>query len=255
MYEVLVDVLQPFLLLYLATMLGIANLWRDRQTSRRRLLLITLPFVALTIWCIPAVSYLALGTLEWRYPPLRLRPADAKAIVVLGGSIIPPDAVRRRAELGQSTLFRCRHALEFYRQGEPCPVVLSGGRVTPNRSDPPCARVMRDFMVDSGVRPSDLIEEDRSRSTYENAVECARLLRQRQIRKIILVTEATHMDRALGTLRGQGVDAIPAACNYGTARFDWSVFDFLPSPKAALTCQTVLHEWLGTAWYRLQGRL
>jgi uncharacterized SAM-binding protein YcdF (DUF218 family) len=248
-------ILNPFAVFHLATLVGIANLWRTRREGRRCLLLVTLPYVALTAWCTPAVGYLALGSLEWPHPPLRQRPTDAEAIVVLGGSVLPADAGRARPELGRSTFYRCRHAVEVYRQGRPCLVMVSGGRVTSDASTPPCARLMRDFLLDSAVRPPDIIEEGRSRSTFENAVECAKLIRRLGVRKVILVTEATHMTRALGSFRGQGVDAVPSACNYQSTGFEWSVLDFLPSSTAALNCQTALHEWLGIAWYRLRGRM
>jgi len=249
------DFLQPFILFHLAAIVGLANLWHRRRESRRRLLLITIPYAALTFWCLPWVSYLALGTLEWWYPPLRPRPTDVGAIVVLAGNMLPADAGRRRAELGLTTVSRCRHAIDLYRQGPPLPVLVSGGRLTSNPSDPPSSRLMRDFLVEQGVRPVDIVEEDRSRTTHENAIECGKRLRLREIRKVVLVTDATHMLRAEGTFRRQGIEAIPSACNYRTLGFDRSLLDFLPSPKAALTCQAVWHEWLGIAWYRVRGAL
>jgi uncharacterized SAM-binding protein YcdF (DUF218 family) len=234
-------------------MLGIMNFWRREGRSRR--LLITLPFIGLTVLCLPVVGYLALGSLEWQYPPLRERPTDAGAIVVLGGGILPADSLRDRPELSRSTFDRCRYALALYRRGGPCPVLVSGGKVDPDPSVPTESRLMRDSLIEWGMDRSDVIEEGRSRSTYENAVESARIVRERGIRRIVLVTEATHMVRAMAVFRRQGIDAVAAPCSLKATRFDWSPFDFLPSPKAALDCQTVMHEWFGIAWYRLHGRL
>jgi uncharacterized SAM-binding protein YcdF (DUF218 family) len=121
---------------------------------------------------------------------------------------------------------------------------------------PTLAEAMRDFLVELGVPSSDIILESRSRSTYENALQSARLLKDRGIRKIILVTEAAHMPRALGTFRKQGLEAVPAPCHYiSTAWFERPLLGLLPAPGTLRESQGVLHEWLGMAWYRLRGRM
>ncbi|MBV8317543.1 MAG: YdcF family protein, partial [Planctomycetaceae bacterium] len=176
------------------------------------MLLPTVPFGLLMVLSIPWVGHLALGSLEWQYPPLGRRPASAEAIVVLGGGITPPDSVRRRAVLNQDSIYRCLHAVEIYRQGRPCPVLVSGGKVEPDA--PTLAQAMGILLEELGVNPSDIIEESNSLTTYENSVGCAELLRRRQIRRVILITEAAHMPRALGAICRQGVEAIPSACHY-----------------------------------------
>src|SRR5262249_14280878 len=137
----------------------------------------------------------------------------------------------------------------------PCPVLVSGGKVDAEEPGPPCAHLMRDFLIQQGVRKADLIVEDTSRTTFENAVACRHLLEARGLKKVLLVTDALHMPRAAACFRKQGVDLVPGACRYLTANPEFSVFGFLPSPGAARNCQQAMHEWLGAAWYRLRGRL
>jgi uncharacterized SAM-binding protein YcdF (DUF218 family) len=255
MSGLLTGLLQPYLLLFLLSGIGIANLWRSRRAPIGRLLLATLPFAALTVLSTPAIAYLSLGTLEWRYPPEERRPDDAEAIVVLGGGIHLPDATRLRAEMNSDSLVRCLHAAVVYRQGKPCPVVVCGGRIAPGPSTPPLAHLMRDFLRDQGLDDADLIVEDRSRTTHENAVECRKLLEQRRIGKVILVTDATHMFRALRSFRKQGIQAVPSACHHLATQFEWTVFDFLPSADAVQNHQQTFHEWLGFVWYWVRGYL
>jgi len=234
---------------------GIANRWRRPREPIRRLLVITLPFVALTLLSMPAVAYFALGTLEWRYPPSEQRPDHARAIVVLGGGIELADATRVRAEMNSATLTRCLHGARVYHRGKPCPVVVSGGRVGNRPSTPAVAHLMRDFLRAQGIDDADLIVEDRSRTTHENAVECRKLLDQLGIDEVILVTDATHMFRALRAFRKQGIAAVASACNHRATQFGWDVFDFLPSAAAVQYHQQVLHEWLGCVWYWVKGYL
>src|ERR1700722_9150133 len=126
MYYYLVRLCDPALLLLLLTGLGLALLWRKRETTRRRLLLATVPFALYCLLSVPAVSYLALGSLEWGYPPLDGRSEDVEAIVVLSG-YMKWGPSGDRPELGEDTLARCLRAIELYRAGRPCRVLVSGG--------------------------------------------------------------------------------------------------------------------------------
>jgi uncharacterized SAM-binding protein YcdF (DUF218 family) len=157
--------------------------------------------------------------------------------------------------MDEDTLHRCLHAARLYREGPACPILVSGGKVDPESEGPACARVMASFLRRLGVRRRDLVLEDRSRNTYENARESARLLEERGLRKVVLVTDAVDMYRAERCFRKQGVEVVPAPCHYRATRFRLDLFTFLPSPGAARGFQRAWHEWLGTAWYRLHGRI
>jgi uncharacterized SAM-binding protein YcdF (DUF218 family) len=254
MYRLLVDLLQPTVLLYLLMAGGLARLWWKRQGSRP-LLIVTVCFVLLSLICIQPTGYLALGTLEWPYPPLQERPEDAEAIVVLSGYVAVLDEEGKQVQLGVDTMYRCVRAAEVYHQGKPCPVLVSGGKVNPSAPGPALAVPMRDFLIRLGVRESDLIVEDRSRTTYENAVESSRLLDERGLQRIILVTDAAHMKRAAGCFQKQGMSVAPCGCRYRARQLEWSLRTFLPDPGMATGVQDACHEWLGIAWYSLQGRM
>jgi uncharacterized SAM-binding protein YcdF (DUF218 family) len=255
MYQIVVELLRPFFLVFVLSALGILVLWWRPRETRGRLLLVTVPFLLFTAMTIPALSHLALGTLEWHYPPLGQRPADAEAIVVLGSGVHPADATRLRPELDPDSIFRCLHAAELYRQGKPCPILVTGGKPDPRMDGPPCAELMRDLLLQLGVKASDLIVETRSRTTHENAVESAKLLEQRQLRRVVLVTDATHMGRAWRCFHKQGVDATPAPCQHRATDFKPSLANFLPHPGSAGRFQMAFHEWLGLAWYWWHDRI
>src|SRR4051794_26081584 len=121
MYRFAVALLQPYILLHVFCGLTVANLWRKRRETRGRLVLVTLAFVPLPRPSIPAVSHLAVGSLEWQSPPPGQRPADAEAIVVLSAGVTPPDDARGRAEPDEDGIRRCLHAARLYHQGKPCP--------------------------------------------------------------------------------------------------------------------------------------
>jgi uncharacterized SAM-binding protein YcdF (DUF218 family) len=93
-------------------------------------------------------------------------------------------------------------------------------------------------------------------SGYENAVQCAKLLAERELVNVLLVTSAVHMPRAAACFRAQGVAITPAACDHLT-RPRWpalSPTSFWPNATAGQESHTAAREWMGLAWYRLRGR-
>ena len=247
--------LQPWLVLLVLTAAGLLNLWRRRVESRRRLWLVSAPLLLLVLVSMPAVSYFAFGSLEWPYPESYQRPAGAEAIVVLGGYVANPTETRPHANLGPDSVTRCLHAVKLYRQGSACPVVVTGGKMKPDEPGPSIAQAMGQFLRENGVADGDLILEAESRNTYENAVGVKRLLGPRGVRKIILVTDATHLRRAEACFRKQGFDVLPSGCVFHATKFDWELATFLPNAGTASDWQEVLHEWAGIAYYRLRGWL
>jgi uncharacterized SAM-binding protein YcdF (DUF218 family) len=255
MYEVVVALLRPYTVFCLILLVAVVNLWWRRRETRGRLLLLTIPFVVLQLVSTPAVAHLALGSLEWRYPPLEIRPSDCQAIVVLAGGILPPDEVRDRTELADDTRLRCLYAAELYRQGPACPVLVSGGKVDPEDPGPSHARVMAEFLKTQGVAVADLIVEESSRTTYENAVESARQLKERRLNKIVLVVDAVDMVRASGCFTRQGFEVTAAACHYRARPFQFTPLTLVPNAGAVRNCERAWHEWLGILWYSCWGRM
>jgi uncharacterized SAM-binding protein YcdF (DUF218 family) len=257
MYQLLIKILDPFLLLFLVSALGVANLWRPIPATRLRLWLATVPFLALVFVCLPATAHFALGALEWRYPPCLRRPADVEAIVVLSGYLRPPDPKHGRfhPELWYDSADRCRLAAHLYHDGSPCLVVATGGRTEAESLGPSLAQAMKEFLVEQGVPARDVLVEEKSLSTYENASYTAPLLNQRGIRRIAVVTDATHLWRAEQCFRAQGFEVTPCGAHYRATEFTWSPLTFLPSPSAAADMNRVWHEWLGMAWYWMRGRV
>jgi len=112
---------------------------------------------------------------------------------------------------------------------------------------------MAELLRTLGVPEHDIIVEDQSRNTFENARESARLLRSRGLARPALVTEATHLARSVLVFRAQGVDVIAAGVNYRVSDLgdDW-LHSFLPDAGAASTVRLVTHEWVGMLWYWLR---
>jgi uncharacterized SAM-binding protein YcdF (DUF218 family) len=209
--------------------------------------------VALALWSWNPVAWLSSGTLEWWYPVRPLPAANADAIVVLAAGTARRDASQPEDEPRESTYLRCAYASWLYQHWRALPVVASGGAM--EQAGPSHAAVMAKVLAEQGVPPAMIWLEDRSRSTYENAVYSAGLLRAKGIRRIALVTEAQHMLRAEACFRRQGMEVLPAPCCYRTLQFHGHWTWFFPDARAIAYNEDNAHEWAGLAWYKLSGKI
>jgi hypothetical protein len=144
LYRFCVSLLRPYPLTIFLLLTVQAILWRRKIGSLTLRLALLLPTLLLWFVSLPVVSYFSAGSLEWQYPPIYERPPNAGAIVVLGSGVAPPDAVRKKAELDTGGLRRCIKAVEFYKSGKPCPIVVTGGRVEDYKKGPVMAGCGRD---------------------------------------------------------------------------------------------------------------
>jgi uncharacterized SAM-binding protein YcdF (DUF218 family) len=233
----------PFLLI--CTVAGVVA-YRKRPTPK----FVVVLALALFFFCWQPTAGLALLALEAGYPQRPPSDHAVQAIVVLSSQILPPVAPRTTAILGPDTYERCMYAAWLYQHWNAVPVLASGGA----RPEAPYSIVMREALERQGVPATMIWTEEDSRSTYENAVNSARILRQKGIRKIALVTEAYHMPRALKCFRKQGLEVVPAACGF-RGGFPRGLHDFIPNPQAGSWNEDSLHEALGLLWYQVSGKV
>ncbi len=143
-----------------------------------------------------------------------MRDADptAAAIVVLGAAVLPDGtpspALARRIAL----------AARLHRAGAAATVIASGGL---GAHPPSEARAIRDALAAAGVPPASVVEEDRSRSTYENAAHSIAIMRARGLDSAVIATDGFHLPRALLTFRLMGMPATGAAARFAAGTPLW----------------------------------
>ena len=99
--------------------------------------------------------------------------------------------------------------------------------------------------------------DERSRTTAENALESARILQASGVTRVLLVTHAAHMPRAVDVFQRAGLGVVPAPTAFMSAPPDFesdvpAVFAWVPSASALATTSAVAHEWMGRLWYRFR---
>jgi len=95
---------------------------------------------------------------------------------------------------GGDTLARVDEAIRLYDEGWSELLILSGA--ARDKTGPSNASAMRTHAVASGVPENSIIIEESSTTTAENAANTVVLVRQLQVKRVILVTSAYHQRRA-----------------------------------------------------------
>lgn len=251
MYDIAKALVQPYLVLLLLQGLVLARMLRRGASGRRAVATLGVLWFAMLFFSIPFVGRLVMGTLEWSYPPLE-KPSRVDAILVMGGGVAPPDAYRAKPQVTSSSYARCMHAAGLY-QAFHCPLILCGG-ATEVGTDATEAKVMADALVVLGVDRRDLILEESSLSTRENAQQVVPAIRQRGFQNVLLVTHARHMRRTDLCFRKLGLAAIPSPCSAVSARL-WGPADetWVPGLEGLGATTWAIREWVALAYYWCRG--
>jgi uncharacterized SAM-binding protein YcdF (DUF218 family) len=124
------------------------------------------------------------------------RPVDA--IVVLGAA---------QYDGRPSPVFAARidHAIELWKEGIAPWLVVTGGKQDGDRATE--AEAARTYAIANGVREDAILVEDQSRSTSESLAGVAGLLRARALDQVVVVSDPTHMLRALRIATDHGLVA------------------------------------------------
>ena len=233
---------QPLLLVCILLML--AGLVYDR--SRRGKWLARCGLTALLLLSWPPADWLLALPLVARYPvrPLQL-PPGVEAIVVLASAVEPPHYERPYPLPDKLTADRCAHAAWIYHRWGPLPVLACEGSYQRQLS------AMLDLLRQNGIPANMIRVEGRSRTTHENAVFGAAILRALHLSRIVLVVDAQSMPRAAACFRKEGFSVTEAPCDLRTLG-PWRD-ELLPRWHAIRRNELTFHESLGLAWYWLRG--
>lgn len=189
----------------------------------------------------PPVSNAFVRTLESRYPPLETPPASTSAIAVLGYGHIEGPQRAASSVLVAGALSRLTEAARLWHLSPGSQLVVSGGKMW-NQGSLTHAQAMANAAIELGV------EQDKIKqlSTAKDTAEEAQLMRNLGSKgRLVVVTSATHMPRAIGLFRRQGIRAVPAPTDYLAAPAPWWRF----SATYLNNADRALHEYVGMVWH------
>ncbi len=153
---------------------------------------------------------------------------------------------------------RIWQALDLYHRGKVKKIMISGDSGSLFERGLHEAEQLMAVLERSGIPKSDLILENKSQNTYENALESAKIIRQRKdLKRILLVTSSTHMKRSLACFRKQGIYCTPFSTNHltGPTRNYFVEQFILPDVRTLEKWEFLTKEGVGYLMYKLMGYL
>ncbi len=134
------------------------------------------------------------------------------------------------------------------------PVIISGGSGAILLEDKAAATAIGDFLQSIGIAASRIRLEDKSKTTYENAMFTRALIQPKPGDRWILITSAAHMPRSVGAFRHQGFDVIPWPADFRTKDAGDAIRPFGSLPMGLKRLDEATMEWVGLVAYRMLGR-
>jgi uncharacterized SAM-binding protein YcdF (DUF218 family) len=182
----------------------------------------------------------ALEALVDRYPPVDLgAAATAQAIVILGGGGERAFAPEYGAPAAGPLLLERLAYGAYLARRTALPILVTGYQVEASAMQ---ATLMQNF--DSRARWVD----NHSYDTFENARNSVRVLRADGIKRIVLVTHATHMRRSVQEFTAAGIEVVPAPLGMrkaGNFELYYWVLDCIPNADGLLRSYSALYELAG----------
>lgn len=244
------------LLLSLLTVLALAPISPRRLRWIRGFAVLTLLFTLLL--ANHRVAATLLGLIEAQAPPFEPAPSrHFDAIVVLSGGILAKGTLRPSDQLTYFSIVRTFCGADLYARGLAPKIVFSGGDTTIIGRGPAEAHEMKRLAMRLGVPEAAILIEDRSRTTYENAVETRRLLGSGSI---LLTTSALHIPRSQALFRQQGFEVTAYPCGYSARHRpgempELTILDLIPDVESLRANTHAINELAGLLVYRLVGAL
>ena len=245
--------------LILAAVAGVGLLYlgdRGRRWGRRWLLALVVGYWLLGL---PVVADLLTAAASAGYRPIATV-ADAQgaaAIVVLDGGTSRYHARGVAFDVAaQPSAFRLIEAVRVYRLLDHPLVIVTAGTTEEQDASRPEGVGLRDGLIDAGVPPDRVVLDTTSPNTRQHALTLAPFLQGRGIKRVVLVTSATHIRRAVWTFESAGIDVVPSpAATHSDDPRGWSRARFWPSPDALQVSEDALRDLLGIVYYWSRGWL
>jgi uncharacterized SAM-binding protein YcdF (DUF218 family) len=239
-------------------LIGLLLLWFTRKQKAGRIV-VTLAGVLLFFFGNHLFSGTLLTPLESTYPPLFTAPEarapvglrEAKFIVVLASGFSQEPDRPITVQLDESSIARLVEGVRLSKVLNCCKLVLSGGPGPDSVSSE--AQDMAQLAQDLGVGRQEMILDTNSRDTEDEARHVAPIVGQQPF---ILVTEASHMPRAMALFMKHGTRPIADPVDFRTAPSQAITPDeFFPGAGALGGSERAVYEYLGLAWEKILGKI
>lgn len=190
----------------------------------------------------------------WEIKPIpddKMKHYDA-AIILTGMTSYDP--ANKRLEFNDRS-DRIMQGIKLYKEKKVDKIILCGGSSAIGGNDTIDLPMLKNYLTTIGIASEDVIFENQSRNTHENAVYLKLILETFfPGGKFLLVSSGWHLKRATACFIKEGITLTPYSTDRygGPVKFDFDYL-FIPSSETLFNWEKLLHEWVGSIAYRIIG--
>jgi uncharacterized SAM-binding protein YcdF (DUF218 family) len=181
-----------------------------------------------------------------RYPVNQLT-----GVIVLSGDFNSGLIPKERNDVVRSA--RLLKSLEIYKKNSRIVILFSGFSELNNSQGLSESEIARNFFLYHGVRSDNLIIDDKSKNTFENAKFSKDIVNNYK-GTWGLVTSAYHMPRSFLAFKKQGLVLEPISVDYKTGTTKIFLLNFSIS-KGLSDWSLIFHEAIGLAYYKITNKI
>jgi uncharacterized SAM-binding protein YcdF (DUF218 family) len=205
-------------------------------------------FTVLFLASFQPVSSRLLLPLERQYSAFLPVEGNIDYVMVLGSGHVVDDDLPPTSELSRSGLMRLTEGIRVMRMYPGSKLILSGYDAETEVSH---ARMLAKVALSLGVAKSDIILLEAAKDTLEEARQAANFIGNK---KLVVVTSASHMRRAVVEFHSSGIDPIPAPTNFLAHRDVQQAWEkYIPRARYLEQTERYWYEMLGLAWHDLRN--
>lgn len=171
----------------------------------------------------------------------------ADVIVILGAGRDSADPAWGGDQPSAMAMERIRYAARLAKASG-LPVLATGGL---HFGRPPSEAALAAQVMQEDFGVAVRWQEERSRTTWENAVDTAAMLQPEGIRRVLLVTQAWHMPRSRWSFEQAGFEVVTAPVGFIGVPNDRPLGGWLPEGKSFWQSTQLLNELIGSLAYPL----
>ncbi len=223
---------------------------KDQQRKRRRLIFCISWFL---LFSNPYIIHKL--SLHWQAKQKTLASNEQYEAGILLAGFVGFEFKTRQGYYGAAS-DRFIQAVRLYKLGHIKKILITGGSGSLWRQQYKEADFVKDQLQQMGVAKEDILSENQSRNTYENAVNSKQLLDSLQLKgPYLLITSAMHMKRSQQVFDKVGLNAVAYPCNFtsiNNTQLFWN--SIIPSHKAFEGWDNYLKEVAGLIVYKMTGK-
>lgn len=213
---------------------------------------ITISAIVVLLFCsLPIVSKKLINFLEKNYTPIQASNIDkADAIIILSGMIKPINTNNGYKYEFNKSVDRFFAGIELFKKNKANFIVFTRGKY-PWSVGKPEGEYLKELAISYGIPENNIILSENAENTDQEAKAVKKLFPKKNS-KLILVTSASHMPRALEVFQAADLEVIDYPVDFKSNSNNFTLMDLIPSAGALSGTSYFVREMIGRIYYKIK---